>query len=439
MPDSATSQGLEHRLAFSTNAYLNFSFADAVARLAKIGYNGVEIMADVPHAWPAFLLPEQKQGLRDALAKNGLAISNVNAFMMHAVNDPRQHYWRPSWIETLWWGEPAASANLPCERALAPDRIDGQANHRGHAEGGRIMPAADDFRNQFDEAGRYRSGDGVSNVVFATMGGSRFPGRLHFKNGLCVRAELERGGDWGLPDESPLSGARFLLHVGEDKPQGIAIYEGRVFPLEEVPARKRDFLANVRIARNLFVHPRVEADSPSVDAATTAGLLARAAIWLTPKSVAGFDPADFSELGPARQQELQTAVQNFLAVAKEVPAQKAPTGAQYDDGSVAFLKVLQILEPYLPMSDEAGDVEKALRKVDFPPWMVNWDYELGSDSDGVAAVWVNVFADETALPRGQLGRAVEDLTSKIRQAFAGLKIERWPYIRLKTALEHKAG
>jgi sugar phosphate isomerase/epimerase len=87
------------KLAFSTNAYLNFSFAEAVRRLAALGYAGVEIMADVPHAWPAFLLAEQKQGLRDALARNNLAISNVNAFMMHAVNDARQRYWHPSWIE----------------------------------------------------------------------------------------------------------------------------------------------------------------------------------------------------------------------------------------------------------------------------------------------------------------------------------------------------
>jgi sugar phosphate isomerase/epimerase len=87
------------RFAFSTNAYLKYSFADAVSRLARIGYRGVEVMADVPHAWPAYLLAEQKQGLRDALARNGLAISNVNAFMMHAINDPRQKYWYPSWIE----------------------------------------------------------------------------------------------------------------------------------------------------------------------------------------------------------------------------------------------------------------------------------------------------------------------------------------------------
>jgi sugar phosphate isomerase/epimerase len=87
------------QLAFSTNAYLNHSFADAVSRLAGIGYRGVEIMADVPHAWPAYLLPEQKALIRSALDANRMAISNINAFMMHAVNDHRQKYWHPSWIE----------------------------------------------------------------------------------------------------------------------------------------------------------------------------------------------------------------------------------------------------------------------------------------------------------------------------------------------------
>ena len=87
------------KLAFSTNAYLKFSFQDAVRRLARIGYQGVEIMADVPHAWPACLLEEQKQSIRDALKSHRLGISNVNAFMMNAISDVRQKYWHPSWIE----------------------------------------------------------------------------------------------------------------------------------------------------------------------------------------------------------------------------------------------------------------------------------------------------------------------------------------------------
>ncbi len=87
------------KLAFSTNAYLNHSFADAAKSIAGIGYAGLELMADVPHAWPAYLLPESKAAIRAAMTANKLAFSNVNAFMLHAVNDPRQKFWYPSWIE----------------------------------------------------------------------------------------------------------------------------------------------------------------------------------------------------------------------------------------------------------------------------------------------------------------------------------------------------
>ena len=87
------------RLAFSTNAYLKYSFPEAAGRLAALGYTGIEIMADVPHAWPAGLLEREKQAIRDALTKHNLTISNINAFMMNAIADARQKYWHPSWIE----------------------------------------------------------------------------------------------------------------------------------------------------------------------------------------------------------------------------------------------------------------------------------------------------------------------------------------------------
>jgi len=87
------------KLAYSSNAYLKFSLEETVARIARLGYAGLELLADVPHAWPAGLLDEQKRAIRDCLEQHGLAISNLNAFMMNAVADPRQPYWHPSWIE----------------------------------------------------------------------------------------------------------------------------------------------------------------------------------------------------------------------------------------------------------------------------------------------------------------------------------------------------
>jgi sugar phosphate isomerase/epimerase len=87
------------KLAFSSNAYLQHSVEETIRRVAGMGYEGIEILADVPHAWPAGLLPERIESLCKALDEHKLAISNVNAFMMNAVADPRQPYWHPSWIE----------------------------------------------------------------------------------------------------------------------------------------------------------------------------------------------------------------------------------------------------------------------------------------------------------------------------------------------------
>lgn len=87
------------KLAFSTNAYLRFPFEEAAERIAACGYQGLELMADVPHAWPAGLLEGPKRAIRAAMERHSLAFSNVNAFMMNAINDSRQPYWYPSFIE----------------------------------------------------------------------------------------------------------------------------------------------------------------------------------------------------------------------------------------------------------------------------------------------------------------------------------------------------
>jgi sugar phosphate isomerase/epimerase len=87
------------KLAFSSNAYMHFSIEDTIRKIADLGYTGIEVLADVPHAWPANLLEERKQSIRDTLAEHNLTIANINAFMMNAVADPRQPYWHPGWTD----------------------------------------------------------------------------------------------------------------------------------------------------------------------------------------------------------------------------------------------------------------------------------------------------------------------------------------------------
>ena len=87
------------KLAFSSNAYMHFSIEDTIRKIAELEYDGIEVLADVPHAWPAGLLEERKQSIRDQLERHNLKIANINAFMMNAVADPRQPYWHPGWTD----------------------------------------------------------------------------------------------------------------------------------------------------------------------------------------------------------------------------------------------------------------------------------------------------------------------------------------------------
>ena len=78
---------------------MHFSIEATIEKIASLGYQGIEILADVPHAWPAGLLAERKESIRRSLETHRLTISNVNAFMMNAIADPRQPYWHPGWTD----------------------------------------------------------------------------------------------------------------------------------------------------------------------------------------------------------------------------------------------------------------------------------------------------------------------------------------------------
>lgn len=83
------------RLAFSTNAFKKTSLEDATDAIARIGYQGVELMADVPHALPRDMSPARLRDLKKRLADRNQIVSNVNAFTLFACGDT----YHPTWIE----------------------------------------------------------------------------------------------------------------------------------------------------------------------------------------------------------------------------------------------------------------------------------------------------------------------------------------------------
>ncbi len=82
-------------LAYSTSAYRCFGLNEAIDRIAALGYRGVEIVADLPHAWPAMVTPDDVAAAGERARRAGLTITNVNARTMNGLGDP----WHPSWIE----------------------------------------------------------------------------------------------------------------------------------------------------------------------------------------------------------------------------------------------------------------------------------------------------------------------------------------------------
>ncbi len=190
---------------------------------------------------------------------------------------------------------------------------------------------------------------------------------------------------------------------------------------------KQEFLDNFRVARNFFVHDE--------EGAATAG---RAALWLTPKSIKGFDAADFAELGLARQSELQTAAHAFADIADHVPPAEAATEEQLKLAKASFARMLSILDRYVPAPPEGKKIEEALKTIAFPSWVVDWSYELDNDWVDEPGVWVTLFIDQRKAPRAELGQLVGKFTGPIRHALLKLGVQRWPYIRVRLPIEHKS-
>src|SRR4051812_18907124 len=156
---------------------------------------------------------------------------------------------------------------------------------------------------------------------------------------------------------------------------------------------KQEFIQNVRLARNLFAH-RVEADNARVNADQIARRLSRAALWLTPASVRGFDAVDFPELSEEDRDELERSVRQFSEIAVQVPDDGPPTGEQEAAALRTFQQVERILQPYFPTPEELDRLRAAMRSVNFPNFVQTWDYEFGRDSSGEPGVWIWVVVDD---------------------------------------------
>jgi fructoselysine 3-epimerase len=88
------------KLAFSTNAYTRFTLDEAIRGIKRAGFDGVEILADVPHAYADAINESLVQSVRKALDDTGLAISSINCNCSFGYwqDAPPEPYFEPSLI-----------------------------------------------------------------------------------------------------------------------------------------------------------------------------------------------------------------------------------------------------------------------------------------------------------------------------------------------------
>jgi sugar phosphate isomerase/epimerase len=126
------------KLAFSTNAFKRYSLIDAIKAIAEIGYEGVEILCDVPHAYPACFSEAEAIDVKHTLSNRGIQISNLNAFTLYALGD----VYHPSWIEAdPVQRDQRIKHTIDCIH-LAKNL---EAKHLSTEPGGPRSPAQDDF------------------------------------------------------------------------------------------------------------------------------------------------------------------------------------------------------------------------------------------------------------------------------------------------------
>ncbi|MCC6345999.1 MAG: sugar phosphate isomerase/epimerase [Nitrospirales bacterium] len=222
------------KLSFSTNAFVRYSVVKAVEKISSIGYEGVELLADIPHLYVHAMTASDIDRVKETIAWTGVKVANVNA------NTVRGYYGRKLWDPIF---EPSLANPDPTARKWRVDYCK-KSIDLAHALGspmvsitsGRSMPeitperSMDLLRESLKEVIEYAEGRNIRIGMEYEQGLLiEFAGEL-----TALLAEID----------SPYFGADLDLghsHLaGEDPEAAIRSLAGKIFHvhLEDIKARK---------------------------------------------------------------------------------------------------------------------------------------------------------------------------------------------------------
>lgn len=202
----------------------------------------------------------------------------------------------------------------------------------------------------------------------------------------------------------------------------------------------RDFWTNIRTSAH-FLFPTVTADSPRLDTDRLEAKLRSASIWLTPKSVEGFESQDFAFLSEEERIRLGQAVAQFVALAQHVPPDEPATEEQVESALPPFQTILKIMQP-----DRYGDPDAFVigKKVEqcladqIPQWVRDLRFETGEDANGEPAIWIWVEVEDEAANAAVFSQNTRHVRDLIATCIRKLDIPVWPYVRFRTSSEQAA-
>jgi len=197
----------------------------------------------------------------------------------------------------------------------------------------------------------------------------------------------------------------------------------------------QDFWVSVRTAARMIA-PTVTADSPRINIGDIERILRGAVIWLTPKSVAGFNERDFDFLSDAERTQLSESVHQFIAVARHVGPREAASESQIQQALPHFLRIVEILGGNRFADPEAFVLGKRIEQQTagrVPESVLELRFETGEDSSGGEGLWVwVVLKDEIAEDQEILLFNANEIREMLKDAVRELGIKRWPYVRFRT-------
>jgi hypothetical protein len=107
--------------------------------------------------------------------------------------------------------------------------------------------------------------------------------------------------------------------------------------------KREECVLDVRRAARLAEKPTVITSSGLANPDVIAKTLHRAALWLTPKVVEHYDPAEFGDLSPELRDGLTRAVDTFRVIAATIPVDQSAMPGQFARGEEAFRGLLTAL------------------------------------------------------------------------------------------------